>query len=717
MKRGKWGALGAMCIVALATGPTSAGLVSDPDTGKWIEEGFDIRVYAELPSWSRRVAFGRGGAFGTDMYAATGGTQEVYRIDPIGQTSVIGQMPTVVHGISLPYPGSGFGDYIYLGGGDPYYSDHKDIYRMDPSGNVETFFSGSHFLGATMGAIAFSPPGSAYGNYLYCYDAGASQMYRIGPDAIATTFSSDVTGLGVDFLFDSYGQFGGEMLLITRGDSSNRVYQVEPDGSKTVLLSDQFYHGGGAITPPASAFEGKLYLVENYWPAAPNDIYAVEPDGSCQMFARGFEFWDETDIVRGPNGALYVTECPRAGGAIIYEIVPEPSSAALILLGAAVLVRRRRKRGRRRAWPLVVMACGLAVSLAGPAGAQELGGYSFVPLPGQPHDVIHDAGRGLAYVSNRSQSQIDVVRLSDLAVLPPIQISSPGYGMSLTADANQLLVAFFGQDQVGVVDLASGQQVSTFDVPQPHPAHHPLRVDRDSEGRMYWQSGSTGGPFGGIYEFDPTTGTSTPVFAILGGLDMNSTHNREKWLLQIGCSKVAIWDAATQTMTDATEVPGFSCSSWATWIAQGALSADCGTIVLSKSIPEITVLDGSFDVKGTLGVGMSWGVFGDWADLAVMVELEYDETPSNRISILDTADIAVVDTLVMPEQIGLAEFNGGSKPIELMPDGDTLLAVGQTGLFLIDTSDVPEPACAVLLLLGAAVVPRCRGRRRLSWRR
>ena len=163
-----------------------------------------------------------------------------------------------------------------------------------------------------------------------------------------------------------------------------------------------------------------------------------------------------------------------------------------------------------------------------------------------------------------------------------------------------------------------------------------------------------------------------------------------------------------QTTTDATEVPGFSCSSWATWIAQGALSADCGTIVLSKSISEITVLDGSFDVRGTLGVGMSWGVFGDWTDLAVMVELQYGEAPSNRISILDTADIAIVDTLVMPEQIGLAEFNGGSRPIELMPDGDALLAVGQTGLFLIDTSNVPEPAMLALLAGGGLALIRRR---------
>ena len=340
---------GRILITVLAVGglmgPAVAGLVSDPDTGKWIEEGFDIRVYAELPSDARRIAFGQGGAFGTDMYTSVGGDRNVYRVDPGGNVTTVGQLPTGwgANGVALPHPGSGFGDYIYLGGGDSYYGDLKNIYRMDPSGNVEVFFPGSLILGQTMGAIAFSPPGSPYGNYLYCYDAGARQMYQIDANGIGRPFSSDVTGLGVDFLFDTYGQFGGKLALITRGDSSNRIYLVETDGTKTAILSDQFYQGGGDLTPPDSPFGGDLYLVENYWPAAPNDIYAVAPDGSSRMFARGFEFWDETDLVRGPNGALYVTECPRAGGGIIYEIVPEPAALSLLALGGIALIRRRKK--------------------------------------------------------------------------------------------------------------------------------------------------------------------------------------------------------------------------------------------------------------------------------------------------------------------------------------------------------------------------------------
>ena len=71
---------------------------------------------------------------------------------------------------------------------------------------------------------------------------------------------------------------------------------------------------------------------------------------------------------------------------------------------------------------------------------------------------------------------------------------------------------------------------------------------------------------------------------------------------------------------------------------------------------------------------MAWGTFGPWENLAIIVESNGGESASERISVLDTVSLGVLDTLQLPETVGVSEYNFGSRPIKLTDDARTLLA-------------------------------------------
>ena len=315
--------------VTLMSQTTFAQLHLDTDTGKMIKDGFDIELFAELPSGhaSHFLSFGKGGSFGTDLYVtASGGS--VYRINPSGQASLFATLPTTPSGIAFPDSDSGFGDYAFVGSGDGYYHGNRNIYKVDGSGNATVFVNGSTFLGGTINPIEFSPVGSPYGDYLYTQDDNPNQIYQVASDTTVSGFSSGIH-LAIDFMFDTYGQFDNQLIVVNtekseHGSHYNTLYKVAPDGTKTTLLNDVFHMGGGDITDPSSPFEGKLFVTENYWPSQPTDIYAIDPDGSHELFARNFRFGDYCDIAYGPDGALYIS-----GSGHIYKIAPDLIDASI----------------------------------------------------------------------------------------------------------------------------------------------------------------------------------------------------------------------------------------------------------------------------------------------------------------------------------------------------------------------------------------------------
>ncbi len=648
-------------IVAMATGSSAlAGLHLDNDTGIEIQDGFDISVHAQIPWHVQNLEFGPGGDFGTDLYATAYYNEStslgnVYRIDSSGQAYLLGQVPTNVYGIAFPNPGSGFGNYVYLGSPDGYYGGNKSIYRMDPSGNVELFIDGSNFTGGTMNNIAFAPPGSPYGNYLFTGDGGPDVLYRIGPDGTATQFSSGIQN-AVGFMFDTYGQFDNQLIVsnmkckVVHGSYQNALYKVAPDGTKTTLLEGDLVPGsnarieGGVITPPSSPFGGKLYLVEADWTQPPQELYTVNPDGTYELFATDLVFDDTNDIIYGPDGALYVYTSDASIAGTIYRISRKSAS---------------------------------------------FGEVSFVAIDGKPHDVVYDSARNVAYVSNRTLNQIDVVSLADLSVQTPIPVGSTPTGMTLRPDGSELLVTLSGDQMIAVVDLAAASQIRTIDVPTVYSSRAPLRIDYDSVGTLFWRNATTSNPYGHMYKLDLETEISQPFPTDQASYRYSASFDKSKLLLIRGDTQASIWDAGSQSYPQLEVVAGFGGGNGG-WITQGAISNDGSTILMTRAGSETKVFDGAFGYQGST-VGMAWGTLGPWNNLAVIVESTGNERTTNRISILNTDNVTIVDTINLPETVGWGEYDFGSKPITLTDDANMLLVVGQTGLFLIDTSQLPKP--------------------------
>jgi hypothetical protein len=320
-----------------------------------------------------------------------------------------------------------------------------------------------------------------------------------------------------------------------------------------------------------------------------------------------------------------------------------------------------------------------------------LASYTFVALPGNPNDVVHDPFRGRAYVSNRTLDRIDVVGIPSLDVLQPVPVSGSPRGMAISPDGSTLYATLYDKWQMAVVDLNTLSQVSVIDLPAPaYPGGvGPLRVDFDAAGTCIWRDATEGHAFGHAYVLDVASRTSTPLFADeTDQLRYAPSFARTRFLLMSIGGKAAVWTSATQASSAPVSVAGFSGGSWATWMNQGAID-DSGEIVLLVRFRWTGVYDGAFGNLGSMESGIAWATFGPWPHRALVVPGD-DERPTATVSLLDPGTLGIVDSISLPEVIGYGEYNFGGQPIFLTADGRRLLVVGQTGLFVVETSTAGE---------------------------
>jgi sugar lactone lactonase YvrE len=198
----------------------------------------------------------------------------------------------------------------------------------------------------------------------------AVSVFKIGRDYVSRPFLSDLmnpTGLA----------FGHDGLLYISSRAEGTIYQVTPDGHRSV-----FVEGMGVATGIAFDAEGNLYVGDRT-----GTIFKISPDQQIFVFATLEPSMAAYHLAFGPQGYLYVTGPTTSSFDHVYRVSP----------GGEV---RSFYRGLGRPEGLAFDAAGnlyVAASLAGRRGVVRL------TPDAQAELVISGPGIvGLAFTAHRS---------------------------------------------------------------------------------------------------------------------------------------------------------------------------------------------------------------------------------------------------------------------------------------------------------------------------
>lgn len=86
-----------------------------------------------------------------------------------------------------------------------------------------------------------------------------------------------------------------------------------------------------------------------------------------------------------------------------------------------------------------------------------------VALGADGHDMVHDAARGLLYVSVPSTNEVVFVSTSSYEIVDQVNVGAPPRGLALSLDGDELYVALNQTGSVGFLDLES-LELTTLDI-------------------------------------------------------------------------------------------------------------------------------------------------------------------------------------------------------------------------------------------------------------
>lgn len=196
-------------------------------------EGFSVEVMAEVPSPWGLAYPAVGSDFGMDLYIASHGQDQVFRVSESGGASVFVDLLEEADPVALefpPAPSGSFGDFLYVT------SNNRDgnragdlggtIQRVGPDGQVTDFtsvglvFGGAsgteviEGLGEPSGRMAFGPSG-AFGDGLWVANLSdvPGDVIKVDPDGTTSVHWSDgkTSGSPVD------GDIGAESIAVAFG--------------------------------------------------------------------------------------------------------------------------------------------------------------------------------------------------------------------------------------------------------------------------------------------------------------------------------------------------------------------------------------------------------------------------------------------------------------------------------------------------------------------
>jgi hypothetical protein len=190
------------------------------------------------PSDPHELAFGPGGAFGTDLYVAdfNGGFDDgqfggVIRIDPAGNKSVVYHENQIQSPHDVTFgPGGAFGNDLYV-------TDHGSgiggtgyIWRLDSGGGATLVAGGSGTPFVDPISMVFGP-GGAFGSDIYVTDPAANAIHRVDGNGQVSTFATVPTASGIAF-----GPTGKD-LYVTSGPSVIRIFPTDTTNPAITLNS------------------------------------------------------------------------------------------------------------------------------------------------------------------------------------------------------------------------------------------------------------------------------------------------------------------------------------------------------------------------------------------------------------------------------------------------------------------------------------------------
>lgn len=303
-------------LIALVVSSALSGAASAEGT---IIDGFTIQPWLTGAGDIRGVTVGPGGAFGTDPYVYSFSQQSMLRVTGPEASQVFatgfaaGGTGRIVFG-----RGGAFGGDLYLSspidGAGP--KDH--IYRVTSGGAVSVFNQDFDFL--TKG-IAFGT-GTAFGDSMFLVDAKDDVLQRLAVGGGSSPMGGGiVSGSWEDDMVITRGGGFGENAFVTDG-IRDMLLRVTPGGLASDFAAVQ---GALSIAVGEGAFGDYLY-VGTYQ----GNVYRVDSSGTVSPFISGFGLHSLEGNFRGIDIAGDVMWLTSDTGTL-YRISPVPEPSTLLL--------------------------------------------------------------------------------------------------------------------------------------------------------------------------------------------------------------------------------------------------------------------------------------------------------------------------------------------------------------------------------------------------
>jgi hypothetical protein len=267
-----------------------------------VPPGFRVELFASTTAYG--MAFGPGGAFGTDLYVSTGTAIE--RVAPDGTPSSFATGLASANGIAFSN-GDAFGLYLYVLDGGV-----NEVQRIDSAGQRTPFASVAGDSAVNLNDLVFGSGVNGFSGNLFVSDGGhrsgvTGKIHEVAPDgAVSLFFGRDpLTAAGITFAAGS--GFGPSALILADAwnhrfdDGGVRCYDATGafrtiiDAGRSVL-----FNPGDVVQGPGGAFGTDLFVSD--W--SRDAIYTLTADGDLTEFASGFSFenWDRCRSARARLG-------------------------------------------------------------------------------------------------------------------------------------------------------------------------------------------------------------------------------------------------------------------------------------------------------------------------------------------------------------------------------------------------------------------------------